>query len=100
MNGITLKQMRNGRWKAGGMALKHHAVIIEEDTPDKALASAKEFLDMFEVFLDHLHGCCDPKTCDHCKEDAKENRQCRGIHTSKRPKRYDATMPKRDKVPT
>ena len=87
---ITLKQLKSGKWAPGGSAIKHHSVIIEEDTPDKALASAKHYLDCFEDFLDHLYGICKPETCETCQHDRELNRQTKGLRTIKRPKRYDA----------
>jgi hypothetical protein len=90
MLGITLKQLKNGKWKAGGRALKFHSVIIEEDTPDKALAAAKRYLDFFEEIMDHCYGFCNPETCGTCKTDKEESRQTRGIRTGNRPRRYDA----------
>jgi hypothetical protein len=94
MKRITLKQIKNGKWKAGGPALRWHSVIIEEETPDKALASAKQFLDVYEEFIDHLYGCCGLTPCDYCKTDKEQGRQTRGLRTGKRPKRYDANPKK------
>lgn len=87
---ITLKQTKSGKWSAGGSALKHHSVIIEEPTPDAALAGAVLFLDAYEAFIDHLYGLCDQSTCDTCKHDKQAGRDVRGFRTGRRPKRYDA----------
>jgi len=90
MLAIHLKQLKNGKWAACGPALKYSSVIIEKDTPDAAFNAATKFLDEYELFLDHLYGCCDEETCQTCKSDKEAGRDVRGFRTGNRPKRYNA----------
>ena len=89
MSDITLKQNESGKWVPGGKPMRHHSVIIEADTPNEALDRARNYLNEFERFIDHLYGLCSEE-CSYCKTDREESRQTKGLRTGKRPKRYDA----------
>lgn len=86
-NGITLKQTKDGKCIPGGKHLKYHSVILNADTPNGALEKATNFLDVYEVFLDHFYGVCDSETCGYCKGEINPP-VVRGIRTGKRPKRW------------